>query len=351
MRVDLTVAGRYLLLREAERWSFDKKGLIDDRHYDLAAIHALCMPIAVVEQLCTAAMASVVDYADDGSALRKEGGQKGLQNAVRDRIQQACLDYARHAGDGVVRPAASDDADCRRAMAAAVLGRFLFMPTAAEVEVLEAFDHDVNLGSDDLVKLVDPGLAGTGLRRRGLFYVNQSNRMYLPGELQPHGLPHLLALFAATRHQLDLRPADFHADTIRLQAFVADATSQTILPIEAHSTHDGYYQVTVPIGAGRFAVGIQIGAVAEWLQIEEAAFHGVNALHDPIEAALTPPIEAQPLFEAMEEQAPGFYRCREDALLLVPPPQSVRAKQPLLLSLVFRPVVRRAPRLALKEAA
>ncbi|HEY0326711.1 MAG TPA: hydrolase [Allosphingosinicella sp.] len=348
-RFGIQIAGRYLLFRDHEQTGFDKKGLIDERHYDLAAIHALCMPIAVIEQLSTVAQGSVVDYSLDGSPVRKDAGQKGLQNAVRDRVQEACVAFARNAEGVVVRSAASDDADCRRAMVAAILGRFLFMPTAAEVEVLEAFDHDVNLGSDDMVKLVDPELAGTGLKRRGLFYVNQSSRMYLPGELQQHGLPHLLAMFAATRHQFDLRPADFHADTIELDGFIASATSQTLLPVEAHSTHDGYYQATLPVGAGEYAVGVQLGALAEWVQIEEAAFHSAAGLHDPAAAALTPPMPAQILCEGMEEVSPGFYRCSEDALLLVPPP--AKAKDKMVLSLVFRPVVRRTPRISLKEAA
>jgi hypothetical protein len=235
-------------------------------------------------------------------------------------------------------------------MAAAVLARFLFMPTAAEVEVLEAFDHDVNLGSDDMVKLVDPELAGTGLRRRGLFYVNQSNRMFLPGELRRHGLPQQLAMFAATRHQFDLRPADFHADAVELPGFIADAASQTMLPIEAQATHEGYYQATVPVGAGRFAVGLQLGAIAEWVQIEEAAFHSAAGLHDPVAAAITPAIPAQIVCEGMEEVSPGFYRCGEQALLLVPPPAG-RISEPMVLSLVFRPVVRRQPRIEMREAA
>jgi hypothetical protein len=350
-RFGLTVAGRYLLLRDHEQTGFDKKGLIDDRHYDLAAVHALCMPIAVVEQLCTVAQGSVVDYEADGAPIRKAAGQKGIQNATRGRIQAACIRFAGHAGDGVTRPAASDDATCRRAMAAAILGRFLFMPTAREVEVLQAFDHDVNLGSDDMVKLVDPELAGQGLKRRGLFYVNQSNRMFLPGELRQHGLPAMLAMFAATRHHFDLRPADFHAETLTLQAFLADASNQTIISVEAHATHDGYFHAAIPIGAGRFAVGIQLGASAEWLQLEEVAFHDLAGLHDPIAAALTPPIAGQILAEGMEEVSPRFYRCREDALLLVPPPQGQRIKDAMLLSLVFRPVVRRTARLALQEAA
>ncbi|HEX8366484.1 MAG TPA: hydrolase [Allosphingosinicella sp.] len=349
-RFGLTVAGRYLLLRDSEETGFDKKGLIDARHYDLAAIHALCMPIAVVEQLCTIAQGSVVDYRADGTPIRKGAGQKGLQNAVRDKVQAACVAFAGHAEDGIVRPAGSDGDDCRRAMAAAVLARFLFMPTADEVEVLEAFDHDVNLGSDDMVKLVDPGLAGTGLRRRGLFYVNQSNRMFLPGELRRHGLPQLLAMFAATRHQFDLRPADFHAETIELPGFIADASSQTMLPIEAQATHEGYFHATIPVGAGRFAVGLQLGAIAQWVQIEEAAFHSAAGLHDPVAAAITPAIAAQIMCEGMEEVSPGFYRCGEQAMLLVPPPAG-RVGEAMVLSLVFRPVVRRAPRIEMREAA
>jgi len=349
-RFGIDVAGRYLLLRDSEVSGSDKKGLIDPRNYDLAAIHALCMPVAVVEQLSTVAQGSVVDYAMDGTPIRKGAGQKGLQNAVRNQVQSACVAYAAHAEEGVVRGAGSDSADCRRSMAAAVLARFLFMPTAAEVQVLEAFDHDVNLGSDDMVKLVDPDLAGTGLRRRGLFYVNQSSRMFLPGELRRHGLPQQLAMFAATRHQFDLRPADFHGDSLELTSFLADATGQTMVPVDAQATHEGYYHATIPIGAGRFAVGLQLGAVAEWLQIEEAAFHSAAGLHDAVAAMLTPAIPAQIMCEGMEEVSAGFYRCGEQALLLVPPPPG-RISEPMVLSLVFRPVVRRQPRIEMREAA
>jgi FMN phosphatase YigB (HAD superfamily) len=348
-RFGLHVAGRYLLLRDPELTGFDKKGLIDERNYDLAAVHALSMPIAVVEQLCTIAQGSVIDYAADGAPIRKAAGQKGLQNMVRDRVQAACVDFARHAEDAIVRPAGSDGAACRRATAAAVLARFLFTPTVKEVSVLEAFDHDVNLGSDDLVKLVDPELAGTGLRRRGLFYVNQSSRMFLPGELRSHGLSHMLAMFAASRHQFDLRPADFHGESLPVQAFLADATSQAPVALEAHATHDGYFQVSVPVGAGRFAAGVQLGALAEWVQIDEIAFHDLAGLHDPIAALLNPPLPAQMVCDGMQEISPGLYRCEEGALLLVPPP--ARAKEPMLLSIVFRPVVRRPARLALQEAA
>ncbi len=350
-RMKLDIAGRYLLLRDPEIGSGDKKGLLDPRHYDLAALHSLSMPIAVVEQLCTVAQGSVVAYDGDGAPVRKDAGQKGLQNQVRDRVQAACVAYSGHAHDGVVAPAKSDDSDCRRRAVASVLARFLFLPTGEEVNVLQAFDHDVNLGSDDMVALVDPDAAEEGLRRRGLFYVNHSDRMYLPGELQRHGLPQMLSLFAATRHQFELRPADFQAQTLELTGFFADGTGQTILPIEAHATHDGYFLATLPVGEGRFAAGIAIGAAAEWVQIEEASFHAVSAFHDSRQAILSPPVPAEPLCDGMEEVSPGFYRCGEGALMLVPPLPPGKIEGPVLLSIVFRPVVRRAPRLELREAA
>lgn len=351
-RFGMTIAGRYLLLRDPIQTGHDKRGLIDTRHYDISAVHALSMPISVVEQLCTVSHGSVEDYAADGSPVRKASSHKAQQNALRDRIQAACVDYAAHASGAVFRSAASDGADCRRQHAGAVLARFLFMPTGPEVAVLQSFEHDVNLGTGDMISLVNSELAGAGLRQRGLFYVNQSDRMYLPGELQQHGFSHVLAMFAASRYQFDLRPADFYAETIRMQAFVADSASQMTLPVDANVTHDGYFQATVPVGAGRFAIGIQLGDIAEWVQVEEAAFHTVAGLYDPIAAAKSPPIPAQVMYEGMEEQAPGFFRCGETALLLVPPPPAaVAGKEPLVLSFVFRPVVRRTPGIAMKEAA
>ena len=41
------------------------------------------------------------------------------------------------------------------------------------------------------------------------------------------------------------------------------------------STHDGYYLATIPVGAGRFAAGIQFGALCDWVQIDDAAFYPV----------------------------------------------------------------------------
>jgi hypothetical protein len=336
-RFGLTIAGRYLLLREEEQSGLDKTGFLDRRRYDTAALHALCGPIAVVEQLCTIALGSVVDYRADGQPMRKKPGAKGAQNALRDQVQDACVAFASDAGRGVIRPAASDDGDCRRAMAAATLARLLFMPSAAEVRIFENFEHDANLGTDDMIELLDGQEAARGLRRRGLFYLSGVERMYLPGEIQPHGLPLNLSLFSTTRFNLDLRSADFRTGAITLPVIIADDRSQTVIEVEAHATHDGYYLATVPVGAGRFGVGVQFGAVCNWVQIEEAAFYPVTTFTANAAAESIP---AQTFCEGMTEESEGFFRCEPGALMLAPPSPEI-GEAPHLLAITFRPIVRR----------
>jgi FMN phosphatase YigB (HAD superfamily) len=348
-RFDLRVAGRYLLLREEEESGLDKKGLIDARHYDLNALHTLSGPIAIVEQLCTIAQGSVENYSPNGEAIRKGPGAKGAQNAIRDRVQQGCVAFADNASAGFHTIPKSDDAESRRSMAAAILARLLFMPTATEVGIFSAFEHDVNLGTEDLVQLLDVAQSAEGLRRRGFFYLNGAERMYLPGELQPHGLPLNLSFFSTNRFRLDLRGGDFNCATVKLPVILADDRSQVAIEVDAHATHEGYYLAIVPIGAGRFAAGLQFGTLADWVQIDEAAFYPVAGFSPERPGDRRPSFAAPAIHENMAEEGPGLFRCGPGSLMLVPPPAG-RTSEPYLLAITFRPIVRRDTQ-AMSEAA
>lgn len=348
-RFGLKLAGRYLLLREEAETGFDKKGFLGTDHFDFNALHALSGPIALIEQLCTIAQGSVVDYRPGGEPVRKAAGAKGAQNAIRDRVQDGCVAFAASAQAGIHRPAASDGPEARRAMAGASIARLLFMPIAQEVALFEAFEHDVNLGTDDLCQLLDLDEAGRGLKRRGFFYMNAAERVFLPGELQPHGLPLNLSLFSTNRFALDLRSGDFRGAGLKLPVILADPSGQTAIEVDAYPTHDGFYLATIPVGAGRFAAGIQIGALCDWAEVDQVAFYPVDGFlpDQPSEAA--DPIPATVLREGLTEEAPGLYRCSAGALLLVPPPPGLAAA-PHLLAFTFRPLAFRN-RQALKKAA
>jgi FMN phosphatase YigB (HAD superfamily) len=349
-RFGVKLAGRYLLLRPEAETGHDKKGFLDARHFDFNALHAISGPIALIEQLSTIAQGSVEDYGPAGEPIRKKAGAKGAQNAIRDRVQEGCVAFARNPEAGIHRAPASDGEDARRAMAAAILARLLFMPTASEVAMFETFEHDINLGTDDLFQLFDQEEATRGLRRRGFFYLNSAERVFLPGELQPHGLPLNLSLFSTNRFALDLRSGDFRGAGLKLPVILADDRGQTIIETDAYPTHDGYYLATVPVGAGRFAAGIQLGALCEWAEIDQLAFYPVVGFSPDKPSDAARPVAATALREGMTEEAPGLFRCTPGALLLVPPAAGLTA-EPHLLAVTFRPIVRRDPQLALREAA
>src|SRR3546814_13825475 len=93
-RMNLTVAGRYLFLREESLSGRDKRGFIDVRHYDCRTVHALSNCVAVIEQVCNIAQGSTIDYTADGTPNREDSGFKSLQNGLRDQIQDACYAHA-----------------------------------------------------------------------------------------------------------------------------------------------------------------------------------------------------------------------------------------------------------------
>lgn len=343
-RMGLHVAGRYLLLREEQATGLDKQALIDSRHYDFRTLDALCDPIAVVEQLCTIAQGSVVDYKFDGAPVRKVAGIKSRQSETRNRAQAGATAFARACID--MSPVG--DADAWRMAAGAGLARLLFMPTASEIEALRCFDHDVNLGTDAVVPLVDPDAALAGLKSRGLPYLMHAHRIYIPGEIRGHGMALNLSMLAWRRFGLEMTTGDMAGAPMTFPVILADAHGDTMIDVDAHPTHDGYYAMAVPVGAGRFTAGIRWGAELECVQIDSARIFVAETFGEVNDDLSIP---APMVHDGMETIADGLFRCTgSTALTMVPPPQLKRETE-VLLHIVFRPVVRRNDQAQVRQAA
>jgi FMN phosphatase YigB (HAD superfamily) len=337
-RMGVRVVGRYLALRDVPGWRDDKRGLIGPDRYDHRTIDALCAYIAVLEQLCTAEMASVVDYDTDGTPIRKSTDMKQRQSQVRADVQAACLRYAQWAGGAMHRAPAAFNADGWRTTVAGSLGRLLFLPSDEEIALFEGFEHDVNMGVDDKVQLFDPQDAHDGLLKRGLFYTNDNPRQYLPAEVRSEGMSTSMLLIAQRRFGLDLRRTDFHHDAVRLPIMIADGPRLTESFADAHPTHEGYLMAAIPIADSRYAIGLKFGAAFEWLQLHSLTvtrqrdFMGDGDLTDEsdrLDAAL---------FEGIERHAGGLLRCaRRDGFVFVPPPARADAER-RVLTVVFRPI-------------
>jgi FMN phosphatase YigB (HAD superfamily) len=349
--LNVEIAGRYLLLRETDISGLDKSGFIDSQHYDANTLEALCGNVAVLEQLCTAAQGSVVDYTAEGRAVRSANAIKGAQSETRDAVQLGAIGYARDAGRAIIRPEKAIDMEALRSSAVAVLARLMFLPMPQELAVLAQFQHDVNLGVDETVALFDPAIARRGLRQRGLFYMRGSERMYLPAELHGEGLPVKLTLMAQKRFGLPLKYADFIDQTIPLPVLIADGRNVDTATITATPTHDGYYIAPIPIDDCRFSIGLQFGRLYDWLQVESAVFMPVDRFLSDQQRAGLEEIEAVPTLEGMEQTAPHLFRCEDSAAFMMIPPPPRRDARPMMLAVVFRPIAARAASVATQPAA
>lgn len=338
-RMGLHVAGRYLVLREESPSGLDKAGYFDTRSSDFRVLDAICGPISLLEQLCTKAQGSVVDYKANGEPVRATESIKTLQSATRDAVQAACVAYAERArGAGPISRA--DGAEARRVAATGLLGRLLFLPSHAELGVLEAFEHDFNCGSNQQVKLIDPAASQADLRRRGLLYSGSADRMFLPGEFRKNGLPLSLSFLVTSRFGLDFKGADFKGEPIKLPVILMDQRGQAVIEVEAWATHDGYYAASVPVGRAAYSAAVSWGQLYDYVEFEEMSFHRVSEFaeaspgdHAPIPATIIP--------DAMEGVGGSLYRCQSaNAFTLMPPPTGT-GDDLMLLSVVFRPIVKR----------
>lgn len=343
--MNVSVSGRYIFLREKRQSGLDKRGMIDVRNFDYRTLHALSRSIVVLEQLCNVEQGSTIDFDADGTPVREKVDAKAASNATRGEVQAACLDFVTSAGASRLRAPKADDLASRCRAAAASFARLFFLPSAKEVSVFEAFDFDYNMGSAASVTLVDKGRGQHGLRRRGLTFYNDQLPQFMSAELQAQGLPVSLANFTASRFKLDLRSTDFEVGGLQVPVILAGATEQGIMEFTAWPTAEGYYHVRVPVGAQRPVVAVQLGQICEWVQVEEFGFMPLEDMWDGKSAST---IAAKATADAMEQMSPGLFRANPTGVLIAAPPEG---SEPMVLSLVFRPVVARKAVAQLRAAA
>lgn len=343
--MNVEVGGRYLFLREKRRTGLVKRGMIDVRNFDYRTLHALSRSIVVLEQLCNIEQGSTIDFTPEGEAVREKVDAKAAHNATRGLVQEACLDFVREDGAGRLRPPHSDDLDSRCRAAAASFARLFFLPNAKEVGVFEAFNFDYNMGSAASEALVDVQRGRHGLRRRGLTFYNDQLPQFMSAELQAQGLPVSLANFTASRFKLDLRNTDFEVGGIEVPVIIADAAEQGIIDFTAYPTAEGYYHLRVPTGAKRPTIAVQLGRICEWVQIEEFGYLPIEEMKKGRQEST---IAAPATLDAMETMGPNLFRASPTGLLIAAPPPGT---EPMVLSLVFRPVVARQAGAALRVAA
>lgn len=329
------VAGRYLLLREFDETGSDKRGMFDARHYDFRALHALSAPIAVVEQLATTAQGSVIDYRPDGTPIQGKVDVGREQTRMRSRVQDGVLAFARAGSAGyLTEPAIT--ADMRRRAAMGCLARLLYLPRPTEVDLLERFAHDVNLGTSDTNQLIDRDRSAIDLRRNGPAYLDRSPRLFAAGELQGHGLDLSLTAFGMGRFSFDLRQTDLQTGGMDVDVIIADASEQTLLTLTAWPTREGFYQLSVPVGTRQAMVGVMCGKIAPFVEIEAVTSKPISRLADARWDGQRDVVDVATDVDGLRPLGGGLHACDTTGMLLAHPTGDILTSR--VIDFVFRPV-------------
>lgn len=266
----IDIQGCYLLSLKTPMTSFNKSGLISPLHYDDNTLKMLVTYIAILEQVCTSTEASVVDFDEDGKPIMEASKLDTHQIEKVKPIQEACF---RFINDIIQQPdyqVSSRSEEDRRDIAAITLARLLYFPTRLENTYFSDFNHDVNLGTDDTLRLFNTEQSLTDLHQRGWLHslnVKSSHaRMNYPAEWRAISIELSLALLTQTRFDFKLTAGDLSHRSYRIPVIIHDSNENNVIELDAHHTYDGNYSLIIPV-VKHEQIGIAFGSIFALLQI------------------------------------------------------------------------------------
>ncbi|WP_152625047.1 hypothetical protein [Xanthomonas albilineans] len=337
--MNVTVIGRYLIYRQNLRLHGRASGLIDESWLDHGLIHTLSQSgLSYLEALCAGAGGCVVDYAQNGRSVCN------AEMVCRSPWIDACQRMALMFVNQVCASSASELPKLTRSRlresALTNISAMLFFPSECELSEISQMQGEVNLGADICHSLCDPEKGLSGLRRRGLLYMTGGGefRSNWPFELRYAGADQLALYMACFRNGLRMTEPAFSYRHITLPltfAFEADVARRCV---PAHATYDGYYTAVFPLSQGK--VYVEIGAVAQWLQIESVTSFPAEA-YGYISESSGPQLRFEStdyIFDDVTRHGNGLLECDHAAVMTFAPiPEGTSD----YIRLVFRPITLR----------
>ncbi len=343
------VSGCYLLLSRTPGWEESRTGLIAPDLLDDNAIASLVAHVAALEQICTADHGSVVDYTDDGLAVRKAPDIAPEQYHRIQPVQAACRRFVAAAEQFFRDSSQSPSIEDIRVNAVGLLGRLLFFPTGEEVETLRGFALDVNLNTDATISLFSTEQAEVSLRRLGLAYTLVDDRINQHVELRHFGLDLVTTLVAQQRFAWDLSIDDLSHRRLRLPIMLSKDSTVSPNWVEARPTFDGFYAATVPVGAGELEFAIQFGVLFNWLQLDSVTLLPIGDMYrrrNVFDASRAPEIDltADLILDNIQPFGDGLLHCSaKSAFVFVPARGHCLGPGHHVCRVVFRPLAHRVP--------
>lgn len=342
MNVD--IIGRYLIALQTPQWELSRKGLLDPANYDNKALTMLVTYIALLEQMCTSNEKSVIDYDDEGNPIFSDTDMSEDQHNKLNELQAACIRFTQDAKLFFDATQIHPSLASMRDAAAINLCRLLFLPTKRELDYLQTFKFDFNLGTNEVLPIFDLEKGLTGLRRRSWLHCSKENlqnmRMNYPAEWRAASIELALTLMAQHRFGLEFALNDLSHRRDEIQILIIHDKEVSPLTLEAMPTHDGYFSILIPIINKNCQIAIQFGEKYKWLEIESAEIIKLTALYSQKEFECTE--DASPYLAANEmiSKSGGLFECLSSNSCLVFSPNADIQAGNYILRMVYRPIVK-----------
>lgn len=342
----IEVVARYLISLYLPGWdALSRRGLIDASWCDSRSMHALVLYIALFEQLCTSNTNSVIDYTEEGAPIFSESKIGKQQQVQLESIQEYCLQFIRDASTFFKSTSLVVSPKMLRETAMAELGRLLFFPTETEVRFLETFEFESNLGTTDLFRIYDQQLGISSLRHRGIFsaYMEKHGsamRLNRPAEMRAAGLELAMMLFSHHRFGLQLKKQDATLRKESLEVVVIQNNHGSHIVLDAVATFDGFYAVTIPVGAGNFQVGLLFGKKYVWLEFGGIQRIDARAFLTDKESLFSEEYFDRVTMHQLTKHSEKLFECQTlESLVLIPAVQPTENTNKYIMRIVFRPIV------------
>lgn len=340
-QLGVEVIGRYLISLRVPGWDVNRRGLLDPSWCDDKAMQTIVFYIMLLEQLSTSNERSVVDYDEEGNAIYSDVSMNAQQQTKLDHIQSECVRFIRDASQFFANAKMTVTDEVLRHTAMAELARLIFMPTQVELDYLQTFEAEMNLGTIDILRVFDPVQGLIGMRRRGMFYMERPSKMTrtnYPAELRSVGMELLLSLIAQHRFGLDLKLKDMAVRKEILEIVFQQNSETFATQIEAMATYDGFYAVWLP---ANIQINMNVGKKYDWIQVESIELITMDAFVNQSETQNTTNAWQYVACEQMKMHAGNLFEMLSDksALIFYPP---VHLKNDHVFRVVFRPITNKA---------
>lgn len=345
--LQVDVVGLYLISINMPGGDVQQHGLLEPQSTDTKTLLTLLNYIALLEQLCTTNENSVINYSDKGEPIFSKSNLKKSQHIKLESIQNECIRFAKQAQQFFHSTNIIFTPEILKDNVLSNIARLLFLPTETEINYLESFEFELNMGTEDTFQVFNLEKGLTGLKRRGIFSLfteknSSSLRTNMPAEFRTAGLELSLTLMAQHRFGLEFSLSDLSLRKEKINIILARGQEMTTISLLAQLTYDGYFSLLIPLGQGNFNVAVLFGQHYEWVQFESVELIKSFAFHKENESMHTQDIWPQVIFEKMQEQNQKLYHSpSQEGLMLLPEKNLVGVEHHSILRITFRPIIKR----------